>query len=419
MKLAVLGSDKLVTTMNAILTEIFTGELPDEIHVLFEDKPKTDINKIVDIVSLFKKGIKVVPNIIGEGISRWREKVSKLDIDIADVTPGRKYMAVAVYSYSKAKEVRYVYIKNEREGYRVFGYIPFSEVSVTELRTGNNIPLKPVNVLNKDPNVINKLSPDSVRALINLHSLQGDVKIRIDSDELKPEELIDYVYENSSRNLEEYRICGLRSGILRFKEENEIKEYAKRGYVILADTNVYINLGMRLRELTYSKEFGSMLLPTKAIYNELQNKTISTQKDKSLMKFYLANMSFKKLHPPPVPTDFKGIGDVALINEAKALKSELLYNIAIVTSDSGVMHSASVQVTKDIVGLHDIIKGDLEGIGEFLYCLSFYKKRIEILVNNKVTATIYGQDIISDKVEVKDNTGYALLLEKEEEFLNE
>jgi len=45
------------------------------------------------------------------------------------------------------------------------------------------------------------------------------------------------------RNIDFKELCKLRSGGVRFKEEDRIREYVKKGYFFLADVNAYVNLG--------------------------------------------------------------------------------------------------------------------------------------------------------------------------------
>ena len=41
---------------------------------------------------------------------------------------------------------------------------------------------------------------------------------------------------------------------MRFKEEEKIREYVKKGYFFLADVNAYVNLGDRLAKITWDRE---------------------------------------------------------------------------------------------------------------------------------------------------------------------
>jgi hypothetical protein len=51
-KLAVLGSNKLVTTTNALLSEIFTGLIQDHVTILSEERPEKDYSYMKDLVLL-------------------------------------------------------------------------------------------------------------------------------------------------------------------------------------------------------------------------------------------------------------------------------------------------------------------------------------------------------------------------------
>ncbi|WP_162268489.1 hypothetical protein AB1303_00915 [Saccharolobus solfataricus] len=47
----------------------------------------------------------------------WKNKISNEKINVLDITPGRKYMAIIGSNYVQADEVRYAYLKDERKGY--------------------------------------------------------------------------------------------------------------------------------------------------------------------------------------------------------------------------------------------------------------------------------------------------------------
>ncbi|AHC51994.1 hypothetical protein SUSAZ_08660 [Sulfolobus acidocaldarius SUSAZ] len=425
MKLAVLGSDKLVTTANAVLTEIFTGVIPDEIVILSEDHPSKSVEGIKELVSYFGVTPTVRTEVIGEGIEKWRQKVSEIEVDVTDITPGRKYMATSVYAYSKAKHVRYVYVKNESSGYRVFGYIPFNEIKVFDMRSGETVEWDPPMIARSHEKSV-YLTNESLNALINIYSLLGKVKISLNRDSYTIEELVKYVHDS---NDEEISICGFRSGFLRYREEKDLKENVEKGYFTVADTNVYIRLGFRLRYLTYSKTYGRRLLPSKATYNELNNKVTSTQKDKSIFKFNLAMATFNKLHPPPISVGNLGSGDIPLVKETVTLKSYLPESVVLVTADSSVNRLASSSNIKTVY-LNIVEKARSGDIGEFLHCLSFYVdhnfeiKEIGIEVNDKIAMKIKKQDankVLSEGLTevqvVSENLNYASLLQTEEKLI--
>jgi len=220
MILATLGSSKLVTTLDAIMTELFTGIKPDRILILSEEARELDLTNITKPFGINAE-TKVLE--LGVGINSWREKVRDISMDVADITPGRKYMAVAVLNYSQAEEVRYAYLREEDKGYHIFGYVPLQEITVFDVRKGTSIPYEPPKTIPNLPEKVN-IGVESLKALVNLYSLLGEVDYDQDFEEL----------------------CKLRSGGVRFKEEEKIREYVKKGYFFLADVNAYVNLGDRL-----------------------------------------------------------------------------------------------------------------------------------------------------------------------------
>ncbi|MBW9141653.1 MAG: hypothetical protein K1T65_08245, partial [Candidatus Aramenus sp.] len=417
--LAVLGSDKLVTTTNAILTEVFTGFIPDEIVVLSETAHKKDISPLSDLVSMFSDAkVKLREEVVGKGVEKWREKVSSLNVDVADVTPGRKYMAIAVYTYSKANEVRYVFLEKESEGYRVFGYAPFNEIKVFDLRTGRDVPFSPPQVKRCGSDV-SYLSNDGLRALINVYSLLGKVGLIIDGEEVSLEELTDLINRNrygGEMGVNAYELCATRSGLLVFKEEEEVRKKVDCNTFFVADTNVYVSLGKRIGLITYSKEHGRRLIPTRSVFNEIENKLETTQKgDEKLKVFQLASLSFRSLHAPPISSNVRGSGDMPFISETASLKA-FLPHVVMVTRDQGVARAAQGKGI-EVVLLKDLVRGSLEGIGEFINCLSLMGKKVRLTLNGEEEAIIESQVTASDRVKVKDKLKYACVIERAEEFI--
>lgn len=389
---ATLGSNKLVTTLDAIMTEIFTGVKPDKILILSEEARRIDLS---EVMKAFGFNVETENLELGIGINAWRDKIKDIEIDVADITPGRKYMAIAVLNYSKAKEVRYAYLKEESKGYNIFGYVPLQEITVYDVRNGVSIPYDPPKTVENLPRKV-EIDVESLEALINLYSLLGNVDYGEDFEE----------------------ICRLRSGDIRFKEEEEIMRDVKNRYFFLADVNVYVFLGERLGKITWSKEFGPRLLASRSTYNELLSHTTSTQKGED-PKFHLAMSSYRRIHKQvPVSESSRG-SDVALIKEARALKKELPDPLALITADGGVGTSGTSQGVKVIL-LHDKVKGQ-RNVGELLFCESFYKNNIEISVNGEPFARILKSKFPNErKVTVetlKAEYNYAYVLSKLEEIM--
>ena len=398
MILATLGSNKLVTTLDAIMTELFTGIKPDKILILREDNNITQLNLLPVLETLGLKS-EVEVKVLGEGIKNWREGLKGVNIDIADITPGRKYMAVAVLNYSNAKEIRYAYLKEEDRGYHIFGYVPLSEITVYNIRTGEPIKYEALKTVKGEKEVT--LRVDSLQALLNLYRLLGNVEF-------------DY-----NVSPEEEEMCEFRAGFKRFAEEEEIRKLVD-DYLFLADTNVYIKLGDRIRGLTWSKEKGARLLPSKVVYNELLGHTNSTQKGNEDLKFHLAMGSFRRIHKQLPVSEVRKGGDVGIIEEAKALKKELPDGLAIITADEKLSIAAQSQGVKSIY-LHKKVNG--KGYeSEFLYCLSAYS-RVSILVNGEEYSFLPKHQFLTDKmvklVNVNKDYNYGYMLSKLEEILHQ
>ncbi|BDC17114.1 PIN domain-containing protein [Acidianus sp. HS-5] len=408
MILGVLGSDKLVTTTNAVLTEIFTGLRDvEKIVILSEEKSKRDYGGLKDVIKILGIDAEIEEVELGRGLKSWRNKLQSINLDVADITPGRKYMAYSVIAYSKAKNVRYVYIAEEREGYRIFGYIPFNEVKVYNMRDGEEINFDPPKTAKGLPKE-NKLSVIATPALINIYSLLGKVTIENSFRESTPEEITKPTDDNEE-------LCLLRSGFLRFKEEEEIKK--ETGSFFIADTNSYIYIGPRLKYLTYSKEYGYRLLASRSIYNELQYHTNSTQKDEKLYRFYMGMESYRKSHTPPLTEENNRFGDMPLIEESKRLKSELPEKLVLVTKDVGVSNTAKSKGISTIL-LRNEIKGE-GNIGEYLNCVKYFTET-SIKINEETVATIPKIREYEESVKIKttkEELNYPYLLSVTENFL--
>ena len=391
MILATLGSNKLVTTLDSIMTELFTGIKPDKILILSEEARELDLTNITKSFGINAE-TKVLQ--LGVGINEWKEKVKDISMDVADITPGRKYMAIAVLNYSQAKEVRYAYLREEAKGYHVFGYVPLQEITVFDVRRGTSVPYEPPKTIPNLPRKV-EIGVESLKALVNLYSLLGEV----DYDE----------------NFEE--LCKLRSGGVRFREEEKVREYVRKGYFFLADVNAYVFLGERLAEITWDRDNGPRLLPSRSTYNELLRLTKSTQKGED-PKFFLAMSSYRRIHKQIPVSEFNRGSDVALIEEAKALKRELPAPLAVISGDQGVRRSGVSQGV-EVILLYDKTKGQLD-VGEFLFCGSFYKD-IMISVDGEPFAKVLKSEFPDErKVTVetlKPEYNYAYVLSQLEETM--
>ena len=396
MKLATLGSNKSVTTINAIMTELLTDIKPSEIYVYRESETKEPLYGLKDVLKMLGISSEIHEKVIGEGVTPWREKISQDSIDIFDITPGRKYMALISANYSHAGEVRYVYVKEEEnQGYKIFGYVPFEKLKIFRINDGKEIGINPppYTIGSLDKEAI--LDVDSLTALYNILKLHGEVKLKIG---------FDYVDDMDDEFI---KICEIRSGRLRYKEEEKIKEYLKLDTIFVADTNVYINLGNRIRKLFYEKEKGFALIPSASVYNELEEKLESTQKgDNKLVVFRLGMDTYKSVHRSLIPEvekteagEKRKSGDVTLKEEAERLKGALPHNVMIVTGDKGIFISSHSVKTLQLKELYSSKDYD---IGEFLYCLSFSEYYYEGRKKLKIELNEEGKEV----VEITTNEDY-------------
>ncbi|QGA53845.1 hypothetical protein GFS03_04250 [Sulfolobus sp. E5-1-F] len=364
-KLATLGSDKSVTTINAIMAELLTDIKPSQITILRESSPYKDIrDSLRKALSYMGINAEVNDIVIGEGVKTWKDKISEYDFDVLDITPGRKYMALTAANYSKAKEVRYVYLKNEGEGYRIFGYVPFNEIKIFNMRSGDEVKFTALPLTTVVNEKYSELDIESLTALYNILSLHGEVKVKLGND---------YMEEREDEFTE---LCKTRSGMKAFKEEEKIREIIKKDDVyFVADTNVYIQLGNRIKRLFYDKDKGFRLLPAPSVYRELKYKLTSTQKDPNLVKFRLGYLTFKDGHLSAISGLENRIkdasyGDVEFKKEVQRLKGAIANTVYVVTRDQALGISVSSEI-KTIV-LKTKVDRQKFDMGEFLHCMSFY-----------------------------------------------
>lgn len=410
MILGTLGSNKAITTTDAIMTEIFTGLKPNEIRIYREEenKYKEFSAKLESILKLLGINAKVKEIVIGDSFSAWKEKMSSKTIDVLDVTPARKYMAYIAASYSKASEIRYAYLKKESEGYRVFGYVPLQEIKVINMRDGSQISYSPP--LTQGGELVSRLDYEGLTAFYNLLSLHGKVEIEIGGDVLDFKEPQDDYVEK----------CLTRAGYKVFEEEKIVEELANQGYNFLADTNTYINLGLRLDSITRKR-----LLASKSVYNELSYKTKDTQKIGDAIIFDLGMYTYTKIHKtPPITSDYKHGGDIPLINEARILKENVLDQIAIITADEKLANRAQSQKVKSVL-LSRKKPSEQGNIGELLFCLGYrshymakedlIKTDVKLLIEGKEVATIRPYILHEGLVDVQvknPKLNYAKLVEE-------
>ncbi|ARM76831.1 hypothetical protein [Acidianus manzaensis] len=410
MILATLGSDKSVTTIDAIMTEIFTGVKPNEIRIYREESdPRQNFSeKLKDTLKLLGIDSKIREIVIGDKISDWKDKMSNEEIDILDITPGRKYMAIVANNYSKAKEVRYAYLKEERKGYHVFGYVSPLEIKVYNIRDGKEVNYEPPSTLDGDE--ISFLNSEGLTSLYNLLSLHGKLNILVGDEDLnldKPDIRDDYINN-----------CLIRSGFKKYDEEKDVEKYEKQDSFFLADTNTYIKLGNRLGWLTKGK-----LLASKSVYNELLNKTKNTQKEGKTILFHLGMYSYTLLHRNPPISEFNKSGDIPLIEEAKKIKDNISEQLVLITADRQESYVAGSNKVKSI--FLNTLKDGKGDIGELLFCLTYRseytdphdnaKKELSIELNGEETVKILPYQLHEGKSKVvtkNKELNYAKVIEK-------
>ncbi|AWR95348.2 hypothetical protein [Acidianus brierleyi] len=357
MELGVLGSNKLVTTTNAIFTEIFTGIFPDKISILSQDSSNVDFTPLKKALKILGINAEIQNKIVGEEFEKWIEFMEKYSPDILDITPGRKIMALSSI-YSKSKEIRYVYLKEEEKGYRIFGWVPFSELKVYNIITKAQLNLKPLKTVNGGRA---ELDIEGLTSLYNILSLNGKVDIESESDE------------------EIEKLCKMRSGILEFDEENVIRDKIAQGDKITFDTNAFIYLGYRL------KKYGSNVIPLRKVYDELEYNSTGSRPDDKTKMFLLGLSSYRFLHNPPPSNVNKG-GDEGILSEVKEKMKEN-GNIWFVTQDRLESEKAKTRGINTILLKNLRPNPDKIKMGSYIHCLSVFSK-VRLSIKDEEVITI-------------------------------
>ncbi len=397
--LGVTGSNKLVTTLNSILTELFYGLRPKRITIISEEKhEEAFIKKIRDALVALGINVEVDEIVIGKDPGEWAERLKGREnsFSVIDITPGRKYMSIMLSKLNS--KIRYVYLKEESEGYRIFGYVSPKKVEVWELYPR--------------PRVINKmeqpkpskegretiLKSDSITAFINILDAIGEVTIRpkrrnsisdytpnwYDVEVGNKDKMVEAIMKDQTFNL-----CASRSGMIRFKGEDEVKEKIEDGANICFDTNVIISIGHRIFDDIGNKRYLS--IPLFSVYNELKNHSMNYQRnktDRKTMLFILGLYSFNKMYSA-MRSPSKSSGDVPIIKEVTSLKVSSLRPV-LVTMDKSLGERAGLSRIEYIVidrSKPRYLENPRGSIGKLLSCLSSFSD-VSIEVNGEEVATI-------------------------------
>ncbi len=135
-RLGVIGSLRGLVTSNVVGLETLTDLRIDEVVVFAE--PGCDKTVVKELVSEACRAAWALVRVIEleEDPREWLEAVSRHDIDVVDITPGRKIHALSLLlgALEVGARARYCYLVNEaRYGYRYFGYAPPSNVKILEI----------------------------------------------------------------------------------------------------------------------------------------------------------------------------------------------------------------------------------------------------------------------------------------------
>lgn len=397
--LGVLGSNKFVTTSNAALTEVFYGVRPSRVKVLFETNTSLDLSPLQEALGLLGVNTQVEAAVVGRGPEEWARNLrSHGDVTVIDVTPAWKYMTMIAYAVlGGAARVRYIYIKNDREANKVFGYIPLDELELWELSPGRPSRVKEPKLPEPSTGASSELRPDALTALLNLLRLRGRVSVSPSSTargspdyeprwgELNPFDLDSVVQEAEGDDV--VRLCALRSGALVLEGEDKVVSEARQGANLAFDTNVFINIGPRLPGLL--ENYRNAAIPLPQVYREL-TLTAPPKGDatKDFVRRLLGARSFNELHP--LVAEWLGSargaggdkGIVDFLSEAK----KYIRRPVLVTGDRNLYSYATASRLEALL-LGAPRRGGGRYQGELVSCLSSFRELV-LMIDDRGVARL-------------------------------
>lgn len=135
LRLAIPSSPSKSVVLSAIYREILADGIPAEIHIISDSGPEA-FRAVRDVFSGLEWADTEVTLHEVSGVGEWFAALDGLDVDVVDVTPGRKVHALALYSQAvgSGARVRYSYLMDEqRFGYMYPGYAPPHAVKLFEI----------------------------------------------------------------------------------------------------------------------------------------------------------------------------------------------------------------------------------------------------------------------------------------------
>ncbi len=135
LRLAIPSSPSKSVVLSAIYREVLADGVPAEVHIISDSGPEA-FRAVRDVFSKLEWSDTEVTLHGVSGVSEWFTALDGLDVDVVDVTPGRKVHALALYAQAAGSgaRVRYSYLIDERRfGYMYPGYAPPYAVRLLEI----------------------------------------------------------------------------------------------------------------------------------------------------------------------------------------------------------------------------------------------------------------------------------------------
>lgn len=406
--LGIVGSPSIRVVLNSLGLELLSGLIPDKIVLFVEDESVGRV--LVDYVSRVTGVLENKPSVeyvvLGRDFSRWFNP--GVDVDLIDITPGRKIHVLGLYAYASEYEVpvRYAYVLDERRfGYKYFGYAPPYAIRLLEVTRGHVYPLElkatepPVEASSSEFSV----DPRVIHAYVNILRSQADkVVIRTCSSKailsVRYEPVIEDVMESYSDkrkwacSIEDLEWCLDRGKPVRIDLE-VLKECVSRGCSIVVDTNILV-LGLLDEIATYTPknllEIPPPVMSELTLFLEAKGRALETHIPRilGLLELWRHGLTTTISHER---------GDQAIARHAQRLKSERKC-VCMITADKNLaLLAKSMGINPVLVEQnHETSKLEETRLPQTIECLTLYK-------NTKIT--IPG----IEEIEIKD---YKLLKEE-------
>ena len=429
-------SPSIYVLANSLLTDLTLGYDIDEILLIAEEK-----NSYEKLRSCLKRLVKLWLNkevkvrvltgnfLSNELIKTLEEQIS--ENDVVNITAGRKLQAIILFSLAvrRGAKVHYIMVIDEhKHGYKPFGVAPFCYIKPLEY-DGNNWKVMTWSRLR--PPMRNEgveLNEEEFYAFINLLTL-GCNQIRVYvASKYGYEEAFIMKTKNSTLEInigknDNLMYCLEASGVILPQNFDvilrELKEYIKRDFTIILDTNVFIKRYTQLFEESLGIDFIKHLYFSRVVYNELfevceMKGTYSPNTGMFLVGFMEFTRLIKRVEKSLIEEErfLKAKGDRAFIDEVKHVFGSKP-KVVILTEDRALCNLAK-QLEIDCMNIlpariekHELVS-EIDKLGKLLWSTAFTYGKIKLEVDGRKVLVRVGWPSSTNLVVIGDKRAKGL-----------